>query len=497
MRSPAGGEIPAARRGPDLAAPGARRASVETVYRESGDNRGLLIGGALFVLIAIAAGLVLMPTGERAAPATDQVAKPAGNAVTPVVAEPRSAEVTRADAQAALQAALQRQAELEVAQAPRWAEDEWRGLLAGMTNANEAFQRGRFAHAKQLWEQAVAGFTALRERRAEFAARHLRDADAALARDQSEAARAAYESAVAADPDSEAARTGAARAARRPELLAALADGRNAEARGDQEQAADAYRRASDIDGVDPRAPDALQRISGSLASARFNAAMSRALQSLDAGRYADARAALKDAEAASPGDVAARDLRQRIDASERAASLNRLRRQADEAVAREDWATAVERYQAALKLDADTGFARDGLARAQSRLELHRQLDHYLARPDRLYGAEPLHNAKQLLKAAGNGGEPGLKAKVDKLRAAVEVAGTPLGVTLRSDGETEVAIYHVSKLGRFQELGLELTPGDYTVVGSRDGYRDVRRVIQVRPGLPLPPISIRCTEAL
>ena len=43
----------------------------------------------------------------------------------------------------------------------------------------------------------------------------------------------------------------------------------------------------------------------------------------------------------------------------------------------------------------------------------------------------------------------------------------------------------------------LELAPGSYTVVGTRPGYRDVRREINVVPGATLEPVVIRCEEKI
>ena len=59
------------------------------------------------------------------------------------------------------------------------------------------------------------------------------------------------------------------------------------------------------------------------------------------------------------------------------------------------------------------------------------------------------------------------------------------------------MVIYRVARLGKFDNHQLELRPGDYTVVGSRPGYRDVREVIRVRPGTSIPPLSVRCEEAI
>ena len=489
--------------------PGGRQSSVETHYRSESDNRAWLIGLALAVLVLIAIGLIFLPSGgtvpERQATPESALTESAltesaltESAVSPSNdAKPVEAGVTRAQAQAALQDALRKQAELEVMRAPQWAEADWARLIARMAEADQAFQRGVFAQAKQGWEQVAADFAGLAAKRENYLQAHLDSADAALAQDASESAAKAYTAALAADPENAAAKAGAQRAQQRPALLNALSEAQTAEAANDLEAANRAYRHALELDPLDQRARTAQARIVEALNHARFQTAMSQALKSLEQGRYGSAQQGLEQAAAIRPNDPAVRDLRTRLANAQRGSALQDYRRRATAAAGKEDWAEATKQYQAALQLDPNAGFARDGLELAQQRQALHRQLDHYLSRPERLYGAEPLKNAQTLLKAAAGGGEPGLNAKLDKLRAAVEVASTAIAVSLRSDGETEVSIYHVGQFGKFQDMGLELTPGDYTAVGTRVGYRDVRRVFQVRPGVPLPPISIRCSEAL
>jgi len=43
--------------------------------------------------------------------------------------------------------------------------------------------------------------------------------------------------------------------------------------------------------------------------------------------------------------------------------------------------------------------------------------------------------------------------------------------------------------------IEVKLRPGNYTVVGSRPGYRDVRLEVTVEPGVPAPPVVIRCED--
>jgi tetratricopeptide (TPR) repeat protein len=224
---------------------------------------------------------------------------------------------------------------------------------------------------------------------------------------------------------------------------------------------------------------------------------MSRALAALDSGQLGDAADALSEAARLKPEDGAVGDARQQLAATQQQVQLSSLRLKALDAIEKENWHTAADLYQKALAVDASAAFARTGLARVKDRLRLHEQLDHYLSDPARLASAEPLANAEKLLSAAGEApdGEPWLAEKISLLKRHVAEARVPLPVRFHSDGETEVVIYHVARLGRFHEHQLELRPGTYTAVGSRAGYRDVRRVFTISPGQPPPPVDIRCEE--
>jgi hypothetical protein len=175
------------------------------------------------------------------------------------------------------------------------------------------------------------------------------------------------------------------------------------------------------------------------------------------------------------------------------------LRRSASARVAAEDWQAALKAYEQALKVDPKAAFAVVGARDARASLRLHRQVDHYLAQPGRLAGAEPLANAEQVLQAAGKApeGQPRLAGKLAQLHRLVEQARTPVTVELRSDGQTEVVIYHVGRRGRFLQQQVELRPGSYVAVGSRAGYRDVRQEFEVTADGPPLVVTIRCEETI
>jgi hypothetical protein len=69
--------------------------------------------------------------------------------------------------------------------------------------------------------------------------------------------------------------------------------------------------------------------------------------------------------------------------------------------------------------------------------------------------------------------------------------------VSFESDNLTEVVIFRVGKLGLFERRDMELLPGSYTIVGTRAGFRDVRRELTVLPGQALAPLLVRCEDPI
>ena len=454
-----------------------------------------------FALVAVVLlGLVVIfvlprMVSEHPVPVRDEAA----TVQPPPVPASRDNTVARTTAEQTLQVYLQLRARLELDQAGVWGEPGWSQAADEASAGDRLFGQRQFQAAAQTYTTALHMLEALTGGRERQLAAAIEAGQRALAADDAETARARFERALAIEPDHESARHGLERARVRGVVLQRMAAGRDAEDREDLEAARTAYLEVTQLDAEYTAAGEALKRVMEQLAASAYRAAMSRALAALDADRLGEAGTALEEANKLKPADSAVQDARQRLVRARQQARLTGLRRQAATKVQAEDWPAAVALYQQALAVDAGAGFAREGLTRAQDRVRLHRQLDHYLTDPARLYSPEPLANAGQLLTAAGNapGSEPRLAKKIATLTGLVTGARTPLPVTLRSDGETEVVIYHVARLGQFHTRQLELRPGTYTAVGSRPGYRDARIVFRVQPGASPPPVEIRCEELI
>jgi hypothetical protein len=88
------------------------------------------------------------------------------------------------------------------------------------------------------------------------------------------------------------------------------------------------------------------------------------------------------------------------------------------------------------------------------------------------------------------------LRSQVARLEILLPSFDKPVHLALVSDDATRVTIPSVGFSGVFSRREIQLKPGKYTVVGTRDGYRDVRRDITIAPSQDVQTISVSCAEA-
>ncbi|EED36688.1 conserved hypothetical protein [Luminiphilus syltensis NOR5-1B] len=166
---------------------------------------------------------------------------------------------------------------------------------------------------------------------------------------------------------------------------------------------------------------------------------------------------------------------------------------------ANEQWSAAVKTYQQALDIDGSVVFASDGLKRSEPRAELSKALEGVITERERLVDRSILEKAEQTLKQANTIEEPGAKLsrQIAEVTEILNYARTPVDMAFVSDGETDVTVLRVKRLGSFLQTQLTLRPGKYTAVGIRNGYRDVRINFEATPDQADGPIAVRCTEAI
>jgi hypothetical protein len=226
---------------------------------------------------------------------------------------------------------------------------------------------------------------------------------------------------------------------------------------------------------------------------------MAQALDALARKDYTAAQAALQRADRLRPGTPEVAEGLRQVRMATETGQLSQTLGRAAEAEKSEHWAEAVASYREALKGDATLRAAQEGLERSEPRAMLDAELQSIVERPERLFSNAGREVARNVLAQAEQSGATGkrLQQQVERVRELLRLAETPIRVALASDNATDVQVYRVGKLGLFEHRDLELMPGRYTVVGTRAGYRDVRKELNLLPGTTPPPLTIRCEERI
>jgi tetratricopeptide (TPR) repeat protein len=445
------------------------------------------------------------------------VVAPTPQARNPVTAPAVAA--TQGGAAAPAAAAMKMQVDREQAARFEEAEGKYRALLEELEMQGAGVWGGAtFAAAKSLGALAAEAEAArdyvlaldrielanqrlarVVEERPQALARQLREAETALDAGRLELARQAYELAQRIEPGNAIAGRGLARVQALGPVLPALVAAETASLTLDHLAALTRYEEVLRADPQNRVAREGAARARTAIGSDRYAREIGEALAALRAGRTPAARAALARAKALRPGGAELPALLAQIDAAGEKRDLDVVQAEILLLESGERWGDALLRYDALLARDPTLGFARSGRARVVPRAELARRLEALLANPSRLSAPEVRREAGRLLAEAGNirGEAPLLRGQTEKLRVTLQLYDQPVLAVLESDGATLVSVQRVGNFGAFTRRELQLKPGRYVAVGSRTGFRDVRREFTITPGAGGMVIEVRCTEAI
>jgi serine/threonine protein kinase/tetratricopeptide (TPR) repeat protein len=409
-----------------------------------------------------------------------------------IVADESTAEKALADWRQAL-------GDLEAVGGPDWAPDAFAVITREATAADDAFLQADYAGAAQHYTTAAQDARHLLARAPEVLSQLLAEGQSALDQGDGPQSSERFALALKIDPQNEAARKGLERSQKVAEVVTLMQNGEAHEATENLALALADYEAALSLDPEWLPAQAAVPRVRQRVATAQFDHHMSAGLTAFHQKKYAEARREINKALAFKPGAPEAADALNQISTAVRNDRIAQLRRQAQTAESNETWDQALEHYRQVLRIDPTIQFATQGATRAEERLRLEKRIQYYMDHPGDLNNDTYLEKAVQLvveLRQVSPQG-PRLKSQIATLDRMVQNARTVIEVTLTSDELTEVTIYRVGRLGHFLTRTLELRPGTYTIAGARDGYKDVRHTLRIRPGQGPTQIVVQCTEKI
>jgi tetratricopeptide (TPR) repeat protein len=459
----------------------------------------LLLGAAL--VVAFVAAFVWLPSlvdGERAVTAPVAASEPVVQPARPTLSAEQQAAL-RKQAEELLAGLLTLQDRLASLNAEKWANQDWQRYQELSETGDDTFLANDFAAAVSNYEGARSLGDEIVARAAAAVERSFSTGEAALAAGNAELAIEQYDLVLTIEPTHAQALAQRERAQRLPSVLALVQRADGERSRGELDAAMASYREALALDPSWAPANAAIDDIHRELRDAEFERLLSGAFGLLGDENFADAQMRFKAALAVRPGS---REAQEGLKQAEQGAKLEQIALAEARGLAferRELWEQAIALYRSVLESDETLLFAQTGLERAEARAGLDAKLTNLVDNPSLLLTDTVLTDARKLVDevAAQEVRGPRIDGQVEQLGRLITLASQPIAVRLTSDQLTTVTLYRVGSLGAFASRDVELRPGTYTVIGSRDGYRDVRETFTVRPGGNLPPISVVCVEPI
>lgn len=490
---------------PSWARPGSTGPSPHEL-RSQGFRRGLVAAALVFLLFAAGLVFVALPRWVE----QEQAAVPRAQEPVPAAPSPQAkpgAEsrdlVRAAESKRQLEdtrpAVVERLAALEKRAAGSWAGEPFARGKRALVDADAAAGRRDFESALALLQDADRDLRAVEQAWPGRLRAALAAGSAALLAGNGDEAGRQFDLAAKIDPANAAAKRGLARVATLDDVRGLLTQAAEFERTGQSTAAQATYRKALQLDPDTTAAREALARMETRATSEAFNAAVAEGLAAASRKDYVAARAAYERAGRIRPGAAEVREGLEQVERAIGDRSIDAHLEAARRAEREERWSEALTEYRQALKIDANLLPAQQGVERAEPRAMLDAELDAYLEKPEKVFSSEVRGAARAAIAKARTVPDPGpaLQRKTRELEQLVAAAETPVRVAIASDNRTEVTIYRVGKLGAFERKDMELLPGRYTVVGTRNGFRDVRRELTIVPGREPPALVIRCEEQI
>jgi len=403
----------------------------------------------------------------------------------------------RKEAQDILAVLLERQTELEALDVSSWASAAYEQALEQAATGDDYYRNQDFVLAARYYTQAQDQLESLLESTDEVLQQTLAEADSALAAGDSAAARSKYSLARVLDPQSEAAAIGMERSRALDEVLSLFDEAERLAEDGELEQARELYRQIVALDNYNEDARERIDTVTARIREREFGQIMSEGYALLEQREPQQAIAAFERAAGLGVNEAQARAAIEQTENEVANARITRLRARLLTAEASEQWQDAAELYTEVLSIDPNLTFAQEGQDYAGKRAQLDALLEHAIANPERFSDEAVYQETLDVYYTGRNIASPGqrLLNQLDELQGLLETSRIPIEVTFVSDNFTQVTLMREGELGTFEQRTLTLQPGRYVAVGSRPGYREVRKEFVVGFGQTPETVTVQCEE--
>ncbi len=403
----------------------------------------------------------------------------------------------RKEAQEILAQVVDKKTRLENKQVNQWAMSEFSLAMESATQGDVEYRTQAFEKAITSYQQALRGLTAIEGQLESKFAQFLSKGLTAIDNKDSQLAKQQLRIAAAIEPNNERVINALSRADVLSDVINLVNDGKNAMSARKFKQAEQLFIQASQLDPDSVWVKTHLTKAQESITSSNFSRAMSKGYQLLADKQYQQAIGQFQQAKQIEPQDPSVDEAIKQAKNQQKSAQIAQKMQQAKQLEDEELWSKANSLYEQVLELDNSVVDARIGEIQAKQRAKLDTTLVNILKLPQRLTENNVYRQAQYIVgqadKLAKKG--PRLNNQLAQIKTLFTQLQIPVDLVIESDNQTQIKVVRGETLGNFATKKLTLKPGQYILLGSREGYRDVRKEVMLMPNSQNTKIEIACRE--
>lgn len=395
---------------------------------------------------------------------------------------------------------LDRQQQLEEKSVELWAQDRFNATKVLAEQADHLYQQRQFTEALAQYQIVLTQFDQLLTSAATHFQTVMNSGAQALSLNRAAQALQQFTLANAIEPNDEQAQQGLQRAINLPEVVKLLDQAEQLQREQQLNNALTLTEQALTLDPDNTTAQQKNAQLQQAIVERDYQQLLGTGYSTLQNKQHSKAITAFSQALKLVPDSTAAKEGLRQTKNQQQQIAVDKLLQQALHQEQQEQWQQAWDTYQKLALIDGNLITTRVAKIRTSARADLDKKIIQTIEHPLRLNSSEVLKNAEAILKDAQAIKKPGskLQQQIDRLQQVLLQAQQPRSVIITSDNATEVSILRGIKLGTLVRQQVQLIPGNYTIMGSRNGYRDVRVEFTLAPrNNIIQTINVQCTEKI
>ena len=390
-----------------------------------------------------------------------------------------------------------------------WAKKEYENAIEQARNAEQHQQQKKYVQAKKAYRKAIKILVDIIEKKQLIKERFKNKAEKAFLKNKYSQAKEIYNLAAIIDEQDEGIINGLKKIDQRIELIKLF--NRSVALRNDNklDEALDALNKAVALEPDNKKILQEKVFVEEEKKQQDFKNIISEVVKNIKDRDYEKAKINLSKAGEIIPDDTVVNELSKKLNLNINAVKIKSYQKKGKQYEKQEEWQKALNLYEKINHIDPYTINGKTNEQRVRAYIVINEMLEKIVKNNHRLQDKKIIQKAKKTLvnikKEIGKQNAllydidktPELDKKIRQAERVIDLASINVPVTLISDNKTDIEIYKIAKYGKLKNKTISLTPGVYTIVGTRSGYRDQRKKIKISASEKKVIVTIQCRERI